>query len=105
MSLRRRDFLKNSMGAVIGAGLAGSGCVLEQNPAARTLENLSPMTDGVIPVSDDERWQRIEKAQQLMAAAGMDAVFQSSEPSIMDFGGGVALPDMGQHHHRTKNKA
>jgi Xaa-Pro dipeptidase len=85
MSLRRRDFLKNSMGAVIGAGLAGSGCVREQNPAGGTFENLSPMTDGVIPISDDERWQRIEKAQQLMAAAGIDAVFLDVGTSLEYF--------------------
>ena len=75
MTFRRRDFLKTSMGAAIGASIAGSGCTNEPPPAAGDFSDLVPMTEGVVPISDEERWYRIEKAQRLMAAGGIDAVF------------------------------
>ncbi len=49
------------------------------------MDDYLPMTDGVVPISDEERWQRIEKAQRLMAAAGMDAVFLDVGTSLEYF--------------------
>lgn len=51
------------------------------------LDGLTPMTEGIVPIKDDERWQRIEKAQRLMAAGGMDAVFLDVGTSLEYFTG------------------
>jgi len=75
MSIRRRDFLKTSVGAAIGAGVASSGCAKKPAPEAGIFDDLVSMTEDVAPISDEERWRRIEKAQQLMSAAGIDAVY------------------------------
>ena len=72
MVIGRRDFLKTSMGAAIGVGVAGSGCAKPPAPAAGVFDGLVPMTDDVVSISDEERWRRIEKAQRLMAANAMD---------------------------------
>lgn len=85
MTIHRRDFLKTSMGAVIGAGVASSGCGKQAPPAPGVLDSLTPMTEGVVPIPDEERWQRIEKAQRLMAAEGMDAVFLDVGTSLEYF--------------------
>ncbi len=39
------------------------------------LERMSSMRDGVEPVSTEERWRRIEKAQHLMRAEGIQALY------------------------------
>ncbi len=75
MSIRRRDFLKTSVGAAIGAGVASSGCAKKPAPEAGIFDDLVSMTEDVAPISDEERWRRIEKAQRLMSAAGIDAVY------------------------------
>ena len=75
MSIRRRDFLKTSVGAAIGAGVASSGCADKPNSEAGAFDGLVSMTEDVVPISDEERWRRIEKAQSLMAAAEIDAVY------------------------------
>jgi Xaa-Pro dipeptidase len=85
MTFRRRDFLKISAGAAIGAGFVGTGCRPGQEPEKGAMDDYLPMTDGVVPISDEERWQRIEKAQRLMAAAGMDAVFLDVGTSLEYF--------------------
>ena len=85
MALHRRDFLKTSVGVAIGAGIAGTGCGNQPPRAAGEFDGLVPMTDGVVPISDDERWQRIGNAQRLMAAAGMDAVFLDVGTSLEYF--------------------
>jgi Xaa-Pro dipeptidase len=75
MSIRRRDFLKTSVGAAIGAGMASSGCADSTASEAGAFDGLVSMTEDVVPISDGERWRRIEKAQSLMAAAEIDAVY------------------------------
>jgi len=61
MTLHRRDFLKTSMSATLGAGVAASGCANRQAaPEAGILGGLTLMTEGIVPIKDDERWQRIE---------------------------------------------
>ncbi len=85
MVIGRRDFLKTSMGAAIGAGVAGTGCAKPPAPAAGVIDGLVPMTDDVVPISDEERWGRIEKAQRLMAANAMDAVYLDVGTSLEYF--------------------
>jgi len=79
MEMKRRTFLVTAATAPLGfaAGhlLAHSGNgeqAGKQLPAA--IEKLQPMTDGVVPISSEERQSRILKAQKLMREEGMDAV-------------------------------
>ena len=68
VEIDRRRFLQ---AAAVSAGTMAAGCAKQdaeaddEVPAA--IRALKPMTDGVVPISDDERKQRIDKAQQLMA--------------------------------------
>ena len=64
------------------------------------------MTDGVVPISDDERKQRIDKAQRLMADHQMDAIFMEGATSCFYYTGmrwgqsertfGVVIPAAGK---------
>ena len=51
------------------------------------MDGLAPMTEGIVPIADDERWRRIEKAQRLMAAGGMQAIFLDVGTSLEYFTG------------------
>jgi Xaa-Pro dipeptidase len=70
----RRNFLS---AASLGAGVfAFSSFNNEQQyDIPSSIERLKPMVDGVVPISVEERKQRIAKAQQLMAEQKMDAIF------------------------------
>ena len=66
MSQNRRSFLTNSV-LSIGAITVGSKATSKDSPNAyRALDLLQPMTNDIIPISIEERKQRIAKAQQLM---------------------------------------
>src|SRR6516162_2136689 len=88
MRIGRRKFLG---AAAVGAGAVAIGCSNEE-PSAKAappasggaapssslppaIAALSPMTDGVVPISDDERKARIAKAQKLMTDQKIDAIF------------------------------
>ncbi|MFQ5743656.1 MAG: M24 family metallopeptidase [Acidobacteriota bacterium] len=94
MSVDRRDFFKLSASA---AAAAAAGCV---NPGQRTgsavatgenlpetIRNLRPMTDGIVPISDDERRQRQDKAQRLMIDNGIEAIFIEPGSSLFYYTG------------------
>lgn len=80
------------------------------HPAAdelpEVIRSLKPMTDGVVPISEDERQQRIAKAQRLMAEQRMDAIFMEGATSCFYFTGmrwgasertfGVVIPAVGK---------
>ena len=51
------------------------------------IRSLRPMKDGVIPISADERRQRIARAQMLMERNRMDAVFMEGTASCFYFTG------------------
>lgn len=90
MALGRRGFFRQALG--LGTLAAGAAC--SSPPAsAPTPANaraaggatdgdipasilaLKPMTGGIVPMSDDERRTRIEKARALMAERNIDALF------------------------------
>jgi Xaa-Pro dipeptidase len=73
------------MGAAIGAGFVGTGCAKRPATEPGAMKHLVPMTDGVVPISDEERWRRIENAQRLMRAGGMEAVFLDVGTSLEYF--------------------
>src|SRR5215469_4428753 len=67
-----------ALGACTGGELAGQKGASAQGEDDCTLPQpiaqLKPMTDGVVPISDDERHSRIEKARTLMKQQGIGAI-------------------------------
>jgi Xaa-Pro dipeptidase len=91
MTLKRRDFLKFSAGTA-GAALATVACApKEKTPPAgssdQILENLQPMTADVVPIADEERMARIEKAKRLMAENGIKAIYLEGGTSMFYYTG------------------
>jgi Xaa-Pro dipeptidase len=82
MTIDRREFLKMTAGAagVCGVAAAAVGAAAGQQPAPAPpakdspIARLKPMTAGVVPISDDERLARMEKARQLMVENKIDAI-------------------------------
>jgi len=112
VSINRRQFLEVT---ALGAGAAAAGCAGGAMPAPAAssgsdlpaaIKALTPMTDGVVPITDAERLARIEKAQQLMAAEKMDAIFMEGTTSMFYYAGmrwgqsertfGIVIPAKGR---------
>jgi len=107
MSIARREFLQISAGTA-GATLLGAGCaapaVDEEIPDS--IRQLSPMTQGVVPISDEERLARIEKARRLMVENGIGGMFLEGGSGLFYFTGvrwglsertfGAVLPARGE---------
>jgi Xaa-Pro dipeptidase len=82
MSINRRNFLKMTAGAAGAYGAAaaaiGSAEAGQAVPAAppkdTPISRLKPMTAGIVPITDDERRARMEKARKLMAENKIDAM-------------------------------
>ncbi len=91
MAIDRRRFLE------VTAAAAGAGFVAErgadacapedQSQVPEPIRNLKPMTAGIVPISDDERRGRIQKAQRLMSEQGMAGMFLESGTSLFYFTG------------------
>jgi len=87
--------------------LAGKGLYAgeRQEELPRSVRDLRPMTDGVTPITADERRQRIAKAQVLMERNRMDAIFIEGTASCFYYTGmrwgqsertfGVVIPAKG----------
>lgn len=77
MTISRREFA-GSVAGLVGAAALGRAEAPEPTSDPCNLpgpiQALKPMTDGVAPISDAERRQRIEKAQRLMVEQGIGAV-------------------------------
>jgi Xaa-Pro dipeptidase len=82
MCTDRRDFLRLSA-AVAGASLFGNVAraettgpdVFQQREVPEPIRKLRRMTDGIIPISLDERRARIETARRLMRKNLIDAIY------------------------------
>jgi Xaa-Pro dipeptidase len=82
MCTDRRDFLRLST-AVAGATLLGTSAVaktieselLQQRDLPEPIRNLRRMTEGIVPISLDERRARIETARRLMRKNRIDAIY------------------------------
>ncbi len=89
MKVDRRRFFGLS-GVAVGASWLSSRVVAAQAPSRDVpapIRGLRPMTDGVVPISDDERRARIEKARRLMTENGIGAIFLESGTSLFYFTG------------------
>lgn len=56
-------------------------------PVPEAIRALRPMTQGIVPISDDERRARIEKARRLMVENDIDALFIEPGTSMSYFSG------------------
>jgi Xaa-Pro dipeptidase len=87
----RRQFLGTSAASL--AALSLSGCAKADADASTeaalppAIAALTSMTDGVVPISVDERRARIEKARRLMQAKGIDALMLTGGTSMEYFTG------------------
>ncbi|MFN9423284.1 M24 family metallopeptidase [Gemmatimonas sp.] len=90
----RRDFLATSSASL--AALAVTGCDqanahVGTTPVARDLPPaiaaLTPMKDGVVPISVDERKARLDKARRLMTDQRIDALMLAGGTSMEYFTG------------------
>ena len=58
-----------------------------QSTAPPSIAALTPMRDGVVPISSDERRGRVEKARRLMAEHTIDALMLTGGTSLVYFSG------------------
>ena len=110
MSQNRRKFLST---AFLTAGTLGFGGRVLANDSAnqynihlpKSIEDLTPMKEGVVPITVEERKQRIAKAQAIMEKEKIDAIFLEGTASCFYFTGmrwgqsertfGVVIPAKG----------
>src|ERR1035441_6688893 len=96
--MNRRSFLGTST-----LGLAALARAQQQSASVpEAIRALKPMTDGVEPITLDERRGRIEKARRLMHDQKIDAVFMQRGTSLFYFPGtraaqiaGLVIPAKG----------
>ena len=77
MRIRRRHFLYSSASAALGLAAPRTLDAAQRGttqPAADALRNLKRFPGKAVPISDDERRARIEKARRLMTENGMGAI-------------------------------
>jgi Xaa-Pro dipeptidase len=82
MNINRRNFLKLTAGAAGAYGVAAATmghANAGQTPPASSgqdtpISRLKPMTAGIVPISNEERLARMEKARKLMAENKIDAI-------------------------------
>src|SRR5258708_11042394 len=96
MCTDRRNFLRLSAG-VAGATLLGShlsyahtddlDAIQQRLDTPDVIKNLRRMTSDVVPITLDERKERIAKAQRLMAEQKIDAIYIESGTSMYYFTG------------------
>ena len=99
----RRNFLSST--AFLTGGIALPSFQLDDELPA-SIRQLKPMVDDVVPISVDERKQRIAKAQELMAKEKLDAIFMEGTTTCFYFTGmrwgqsertfGVVIPAKGE---------
>jgi len=91
----RRDFLATSSASLAAltltgcakAGADGAGGTSATSELPPAIAALTPMTDGVVPISVDERRARLEKARRLMVENKHDALMLAGGTSMEYFTG------------------
>ena len=91
MCTDRRDFLRKSAVAA-GTFFGGSFLNVDAEPPQQSnlpdaVRKLKRMTDGVVPITLDERRARIEKARRLMNENRIDAIYLESGSSMFYYTG------------------
>lgn len=92
MCTDRREFLRKS--TIAGAATLFGASLLEveaqppqQGNVPEAIRNLQRMTEGIVPISVDERLGRIEKARRLMKTNRIDAIYVEPGASMFYFTG------------------
>ncbi|HET6681464.1 MAG TPA: Xaa-Pro peptidase family protein [Gemmatimonadaceae bacterium] len=90
--ISRRNFLGVSSLAIAGTACRASGASQSGSSDAAdslppSLAALTPMKDGVVPISTDERRGRLERARRLMTANSLDAIVLTGGTSLRYFTG------------------
>jgi Xaa-Pro dipeptidase len=85
--ISRRAFLESSAAAGLAAGVAA--CTGAPSAQSTTERPATParMTDGIVPITDEERTARIERARRLMAENRLDAIYLEGGSSLFYFTG------------------
>jgi Xaa-Pro dipeptidase len=112
MGVDRRNFIKMSAGAAAVGAVAGCGTNAATGGGSQSsgpgglFTHLRPMTEGIVPISDDERLGRMDKARRLMVENGMDAIYLEPGSSLFYYTGvrwsnsermfGMVLPARGE---------
>ena len=87
MRISRRTFMESAAAAGLAAGVAAcTGAPSAQSTAERPAAP-PRMTDGIVPITDDERKARIERARRLMAENRLDAIYLEGGSSLFYFTG------------------
>ncbi len=86
MRIARRQFIHTAaLGALgcagAGAPVGGSEAREDDQEVPAAIQSLMPMTDGIVPIGQDERQARIAKAQRLMADQELDGIFMEGTTS------------------------
>jgi Xaa-Pro dipeptidase len=87
MSFTRRELLRFSCAAALGPALDGPLEAAPDDELPAPIAALKPMTEGVSPITLDERRARLARAQRLMAEQGLDAVVFAPGTSLAYFTG------------------
>lgn len=94
MCTDRRNFLQIAAAAVTGASLAVNSFAestsaepFQQREIPDPIRRLKRMTEGVVPISLDERRGRIEKARRLMRENRIDAIYVESGATMFYYTG------------------
>ena len=82
--MKRRTFLRWSAAAGLGAAAAPQ---TTSALGAQRASALEPMTAGIVPITDDERRARLDKARRLMAENGVGAIYLEGGSSLFYFTG------------------
>lgn len=88
MAVKRRDFIKLGVCSA-GVALLDSSCSSNKSEQkiSDPLSQLRSMTDDVVPISDKERIERMEKARRLMRENGLEAIYLEPGSSLFYFTG------------------
>ncbi len=71
----------------IAVATAGAAQFADAQEVPDPIKKLRPMLDGIVPITDDERRARIDKAQQLMHENKLDAIVLETGSSMFYFTG------------------
>jgi Xaa-Pro dipeptidase len=110
--MNRRSFLRTTTAAVTTTALLDRAAEAQQGAAVPApIRALKPMTAGIVPITDAEREQRIEKARRLMRDNGIGALFIEGGSSLVYYTGvrwgnserpfGVVIPAQGEPAYIT----
>src|SRR5581483_3526175 len=83
--MNRRTFLVTAAAGVGAVAHAQRGSAPPTVPEA--IKKLHPMTDGIQPITDEERRGRIEKARRLMRENKLNAIVMEGGTSMFYFTG------------------